>query len=473
MSNTLQIYNTLTGKKEAFVPINGNSVTIYSCGPTVYDLSHLGHARKEITWDVIQRYLRYRGFQVTFVRNITDVDDKIIKRAHERGVRPEQVAREYTFEFWRDMHSLNVSQPDFEPRCTEYIHPMIQFIEELIAKELAYQSGSDVYFDVHKFKEYGKLSKQNVDQLIVGSREQARSQEELAERKRSPVDFALWKGAPEGELSWSSPWGFGRPGWHLECSTMIRHVLGETIDIHGGGEDLVFPHHENEIAQSESLLGKPLARFWMHNAFLQVNSEKMSKSLGNFSTIQDLLKSFSADCIRLLILQTHYRSPIDFTHDSLIAANKGVQRLVRAVTFAGGASANGDRDTAGGAPFEIVNKVQAEFAEAMDNDFNTAIAITTLFTLADRVFSSKDEKEKVACAMALRKYSDVLGLKLVDNRQELDAPTVGKVMDLVLDLRKSAREKKDYATSDLIRSKLTECGISVMDTAEGAAWERS
>ncbi|HEY9716473.1 MAG TPA: cysteine--tRNA ligase, partial [Trichormus sp.] len=289
MNQSLQVYNTLTGKKEPFAPQDGKTVRIYACGPTVYDLSHLGHARMAITWDVIQRYLRFIGYNVIFVRNITDVDDKIIKRASELGMRPEQVARKFTFEFWRDMHSLNVAQPDFEPRATEYILHMIRFIEELIAGGFAYESGGDVYFNVSSFDEYGKLSKQNVDQLIVGSREQARSQSELAELKKSPVDFALWKRAPEGELGWQSPWGQGRPGWHTECSTMIRNVLGETIDIHGGGEDLVFPHHENEIAQSESLNKKPLARFWLHNSFVQVNAEKMSKSLGNFSTIQDLL----------------------------------------------------------------------------------------------------------------------------------------------------------------------------------------
>ena len=333
MTTSLQVFNTMSGKKEVFEPLDGKTVRIYSCGPTVYALSHLGHARKEITWDVIQRYLRFIGFNVIFVRNITDVDDKIIKRAKELNMRPEQVARQFTFEFWRDMNELNVALPDFEPRATEFIGHMIKFIEELIEKGHAYASGGDVYFSVDSSKEYGKLSKQPLDQLVVGAREQARSQNDLAEVKRNPVDFALWKSAKTTEPGWDSPWGYGRPGWHTECSTMIRHVLGETIDIHGGGEDLVFPHHENEIAQSEALTGKPLARYWMHNGFIQVNAEKMSKSLGNFETIQDLLENFTADAIRVLMLQTHYRSPIDFSLDSLQAAKMGSQRLARALAL--------------------------------------------------------------------------------------------------------------------------------------------
>jgi cysteinyl-tRNA synthetase len=466
MNQSLQVFNTLTGKKEPFAPQDGKTVRIYACGPTVYDRSHLGHARMAITWDVLQRYLRFIGYNVIFVRNITDVDDKIIKRASELGMRPEQVARKYTFEFWRDMYSLNVAQPDFEPRATEYILHMIRFIEELIAGGFAYESGGDVYFNVSSFAEYGKLSKQNVDQLIVGSREQARSQSELAELKKSPVDFALWKRAPEGELGWQSPWGQGRPGWHTECSTMIRNVLGETIDIHGGGEDLVFPHHENEIAQSESLNKKPLARFWLHNSFVQVNAEKMSKSLGNFSTIQDLLAAFPADAIRLLILQTHYRNPIDFTPESLQAAKTASQRLVRAATQ--DAPETNGSDTR----FESIEQFEAEFSEAMNNDFNTAIALSALFTLSDRVFQTDEPAEKAACILALRKYADVLGLTLEDTRKVLDNGTAQKIVNIMLELRKEARAKKDYSTSDLIRKELTGLGINVMDTTGGSTWER-
>jgi len=467
MTTSLQVFNTLTGKKEPFTPIDGKTVRIYACGPTVYDRSHLGHARMAITWDVIQRYLRFIGYNVIFVRNITDVDDKIIKRAGELGMRPEQVAREYTFEFWRDMHSLNVAQPDFEPRATEYIAQMISFIEELVSGGFAYESGGDVYFSVSSFSEYGKLSKQNVEQLIVGSRDQARSQSELAELKRNPVDFALWKRAQPGDLGWKGPWGYGRPGWHTECCAMIRNVLGDTIDIHGGGEDLVFPHHENEIAQSESLNKKPLARFWLHNSFVQVNAEKMSKSLGNFSTIQDLLETFPPDAIRLLILQTHYRNPIDFTPESLQAAKTASQRLVRAA-----AQDHGESNGAG-AQYESIEKFESEFVDAMNNDFNTAVALSALFNLSDRINQTDDNSEKITCIQALRKYAGVLGLTLEDTRKVLDTNTAGRIVDIMLELRQSAREKKDYSTSDLIRKQLTSLGINVMDTTTGAStWER-
>ena len=466
MTTSLQVFNTMSGKKEAFVPLDGKTVRIYSCGPTVYDLSHLGHARKEITWDVIQRYLRFIGFDVIFVRNITDVDDKIIKRAKELNTRPEQIARKFTFEFWRDMSELNVALPDFEPRATEFIGHMIKFIEELIEKGNAYAAGGDVYFSVASSKEYGKLSKQHLDQLMVGAREQARSQNDLAEVKRSPVDFALWKGAKTTEPGWDSPWGYGRPGWHTECSAMIRQVLGETIDIHGGGEDLVFPHHENEIAQSEALTGKPLARYWMHNGFIQVNAEKMSKSLGNFETIQDLLENFTADAIRVLMLQTHYRSPIDFSLDSLQAAKMGVQRLARAVTQ-DAVDANGS-----GKPCELVLTVEKEFADAMNNDFNTAVALSSLYALADKITSTTDAAEKHACVATLRKLADVLGLRLQDNRKALAPSTANQVIDMLLEVRQNARANKDFSTSDLIRKKLTNLGINVMDTAGGGtSWE--
>jgi cysteinyl-tRNA synthetase len=334
----MQIYNSLTRRKEEFKPLKDNKVTIYACGPTVYDYSHIGHARVCILWDVIQRYLRFRGFDVTFVRNVTDIEDKIINRAKELGVRPDQVARKYLFEFWRDMDALNVQPPDVEPRATEYVGRMIDFIEGLIEREHAYVSQGDVYFDVRSLPTYGQLTKQSLDDMLVGSREQVLSQSELEERKRNPADFALWKGASEGESGWTSPWGFGRPGWHLECSTMIKNVLGETIDLHGGGEDLLFPHHENEIAQSEGLHGKPLARFFIHNSFVQVDSEKMAKSLGNFKTIREILEDYSSDDVRMFLLQTHYRNPIDFSADGLNAARTATQRLIRVASEAASGS---------------------------------------------------------------------------------------------------------------------------------------
>ncbi len=500
MSNII-VFNTLTGQKEPFVPISGNKVKMYACGPTVYDMSHLGHARMAIVWDVVQRYLRYSGYDLTYVRNITDVDDKIIKRARAYGTTPEQVAREFTYAFWRDMHELNVEPPDVEPRCTEFIPLMIEFIQGLLEKGSAYVAGQDVYFDVASFKDYGKLGKKDLDELISGAREQVRSQEDLAERKKNPVDFALWKSTPEDGSGWTSPWGYGRPGWHLECSTMTKHVLGPTIDIHAGGEDLVFPHHENEIAQSESLHDLPMAKYWLHNSFVQVTvikdnerlSEKMAKSLGNFSTVQGLLQQFSADTIRLFILQTHYRHPIDFSIESLSGTRTAMARLLRAAAVAG-ESLNGNNDgkpDSGSGQFarqlkeregyaglresaddDFTKQFVQDFEEAMNNDFNTARASSLLFTLADKIFQEADESRRNACARVLVNYGRLLGLTFQDTRRFIDTTTGEKVLDLVLELRGAARNRKDYQTADLIRKQLGDLGISVMDTAGGASWEK-
>lgn len=466
----LKVFNTLSGQKEEFQPINPPQVKMYACGPTVYDLSHLGHARMAITFDVIQRYLRFSGFKVTFVRNITDVDDKIINRARERGMLPEQLARQFTYTFWHDMHALNVQSPDIEPRCTEFIQQMIEFIKELIEKKHAYQSGGDVYFDVASFKEYGKLKKQSLDDLLSGAREQVRSQVELKDLKRNPVDFALWKSVADQEYAWDSPWGRGRPGWHLECSAMIKHVLGETIDLHGGGEDLVFPHHENEIAQSEALHNKPFVKYWLHNSFVQVQDEKMSKSLGNFQTIGDVLKTYSPDTVRMFVLQTHYRSPIEFSTDNMNAARTAMSRIIRAARVA---------DEADDITFEEIRKNNAElskfhqeFVDAMDNDFNTPIAVSVLFALADKVFTTKDADASKLFATALRHYAKVIGFTLADTSKTVASETAQGVLELVLKLRDDARNRKDFATSDLIRDSLQDMGIKVMDVKGGSAdWE--
>ncbi|MBI4532484.1 MAG: cysteine--tRNA ligase [Candidatus Melainabacteria bacterium] len=472
----LRVFNTLTARKEDFVPQTGNAVRIYACGPTVYDLIHIGNARMVIVWDVIQRYLRFSSYDVTFVRNITDIDDKIINRAKELNWRPEQVAREYTYTFWKDMHRLNVAQPDFEPRATEFIHPMISFVSNLIDIGHAYVAGGDVYFEVSTFKEYGKLKKQKLDELVTSTREQVRSQEELAELKRSPLDFALWKRANPNEPGWDSPWGRGRPGWHLECSTMIKHVLGETIDIHGGGEDLTFPHHENEIAQSESLHNKPLARYWLHNGFVQIDAEKMSKSLGNFRTVDDILQTYSPDTVRLFFLQTHYRSPVDFSSDGLAATMAGLQRLIRATQavsqheadYLAGQHAIDDSDFTKA----VMRDFRSQFTQAMDNDFNTAAAVALLFTLADKVFQETEAEQRLSYIYALKTFSGVLGLTLEDTSHQLDNKTAEGVLNLVLSIRQTARDKKDYSTSDLIRDQLATLGIKIMDTTSGGhAWE--
>ncbi len=478
----LKLFNTLSGKKERFVARASGKISMYACGPTVYDACHLGHARMAIVWDVIHRYLRYSGYDVTFVRNITDVDDKIINRARELEITPEQVAREYTFQFWKDMHLLNVAAPDLEPRATEFIEQMIQYIGRLIDKSHAYVSGSDVYFDVSSFPGYGKLKKQKLEDLMAGAREQVLSQEELAARKRNQLDFALWKACGADQTGWQSPWGRGRPGWHTECCSMIKHTLGDTIDIHGGGEDLIFPHHDNEIAQAESLTGKPLATYWLHNSFVQVDSEKMSKSLGNFYTIDDILSSYSPDTVRLFILQTHYRSPIEFTRESLDATRAGLLRLTRAVkkvTAVSSDSASAQR--AAQKPLgsnseqtrQVMEEYQSQFSEAMDNDFNTPSAVALLFHLADRIFQEPDRDRSMSYLFALETFAGVLGLTLADTSQQLDSQRISRIMDLVLTLRQESRERKDFTTADLIRNRLSELGIRVMDTAAGADWERA
>jgi cysteinyl-tRNA synthetase len=489
----LKIFNTLSGKKEEFQPLSPGRVLMYACGPTVYDVSHLGHARMALTFDMIQRYLRFSNYDVTFVRNITDIDDKIINRARELGILPEQLSRRFTYTFWRDMDALNALPPDREPRATEYIRQMIDFAAELVKKGCAYESKGDVYFDVASIKDYGKLKKQSLEDLMLGAREQVRSQEELKELKKNPVDFALWKSANASDTGWQSPWGWGRPGWHLECSCMIKSVLGETIDIHGGGEDLIFPHHTNETAQSESLHGMPLARYWIHNSFVQVESEKMSKSLGNFQTIQSVLSNYSADTIRLFVLQTHYRSPIEFTTDSMEAARAGTLRLLRAAGQADPDVAhlkmqaeNGEfsrylrsdnpclqelkNDPESGA---AIARLHADFSEAMDNDFNTPQAISALFQMADLVFATKEAALAARYAAALKAYAAVLGFRLTDTRKQIDSSTGAALLDVLLTLRDSARANKDYKQSDLIRDALAELKIKVMDIkGESVQWEK-
>jgi cysteinyl-tRNA synthetase len=466
----IQVFNTLTGKKEDFVPVSGKTVKIYACGPTVYDSSHLGHARKEIVWDTVQRYLRFVGYDVVYVRNITDVDDKIINRARERGIGPDKLAREYTFAFWEDMHALNVQAPDFEPRATEFIAQMISFVEGLIKAGHAYQAGGDVYFDVGSFNDYGKLGKKNLDELMVGAREQVVAQEELQKLKKNAVDFALWKSADKDELGWQSPWGYGRPGWHLECSTMVKHILGETIDIHSGGEDLVFPHHENEIAQSEALHKHPLARYWLHNGFIQVSQEKMAKSLGNFKTIKDLLREYEPDSIRLFVLQTHYRNPIDFSPESLAAVKSGLQRLVRAAHLNDGLELKG---AAGKDILAAAEKFKAEFRQAMNNDFNTAIAISHLYQIADQISALKDKESAARQVLidVLLEHAAVLGLTLLDNRKNLKDEQKEKLVGILLEMRQKAKADKDFERADAIRKQLTDIGIAVMDTPQGATWE--
>lgn len=470
--SALKVYNTLTGKKEDFKPISGNKVSMYACGPTPYDMSHLGHARMFINFDVIQRFLRFSGYDVTYVRNITDIEDKIINRAKQRNVRPEQLAREYTYLFWHDMHLLNVQPPDFEPRCTEFVPQMIEFIQGLIDRKHAYAVGGDVYFDVASFKRYGQLKKQSLEDMMVGARDdQVKSQGELSERKRAPADFALWKGAAKDEPGWESPWGRGRPGWHLECSVMNKHVLGETIDIHGGGIDLIFPHHENELAQSEAMHEKPLAHYWLHNNFVQIDKEKMAKSLGNFRTIADVLADYSPDAVRMFVLQTHYRSPIDFTADNMNAAASAMSRLIRALRSHPDTN-HGDIKTAAQKDEEL-KPFYDDFVNAMNDDFNTPQAVSVLFALADKVFASDNPPSTQNYAALLRHLAGILGFTLEDTTKSVDSRTAQSLLDFVLQLRQSARKRKDFQTSDEIRDGLQQLGFKIMDSKEGTSWERA
>jgi len=335
----LRIYNTLSGKKEAFKPLREKKVGMYACGVTVYDLCHIGHARSTVVFDVIFRYLRFLGYEVTYVRNITDVDDKIIKKANEEEVGCEEIAHRYIREFNSDMEALGLEKPTHEPKATEHIRGMIRMTEGLMGKGYAYQADGDVFFSVEKFKGYGKLSKRNLDQMRAGARV------EIDEKKRNPLDFALWKTSKPGEPSWDSPWGRGRPGWHIECSVMSQAYLGDTIDIHGGGKDLIFPHHENEITQSEGATGKPLAQFWVHNGFVNINREKMSKSLGNILTIKDILKFYHPEIIRLFLLSHHYRSPVDFSDRNLAEAKMGMDRFYSTLKRMGGGGVSFPRGT--------------------------------------------------------------------------------------------------------------------------------
>ncbi len=437
----MQVYNNLTRQLENFVPLNAPEVTIYSCGPTVYDHSHIGHARSAITWDLLYRYLSHRGYAVKWARNITNVDDKIVKRATELGVSPDQLSRQFTYEFWADMTALNVSWPDYEPRATDYICAMIEFIKDLIAKDYAYESKGDVYFRVAKHAHYGQLKGLAIEKLREGI---ARVDEN--ERKEDKLDFALWKSFPKETDAFESPWGRGRPGWHLECSTMIEELFGASknkeaiIDIHTGGDDLVFPHHENECAQSECRSNKPLAKYWMHNGMVMINGAKMSKSENNFFTIKDVLRKYKANTVRYFCLSTHYKKQINFTDEALAAAETGFDKLLKHTS---------------GVESKSVNKeLIKNFEAAMDADLNSPQALALLFE------ASKDSENAHTVSHLLQ----VLGFDTTPHMRSGNGDAaLDAVMNLVLELRADARTKKDFAISDKIRDSLTAARIVVKD----------
>ncbi|MBI3377567.1 MAG: cysteine--tRNA ligase [Nitrospirae bacterium] len=480
----MRIYNTLTAEKEDFVPLTEGSVDMYVCGVTVYDNCHIGHARSAIVFDVIQRYLRYKGFNVRFIRNFTDIDDKIINRAKKEGIPWNEVARKYTEEFYSDMDSLGVARADIEPKATEHIKEMIEIVKGLIDKGYAYERDGSVYFEVNKFTEYGKLSKRDKEDMMAGARV------EVDERKKDPMDFALWKASKEGEPFWESPWGKGRPGWHIECTAMSMKHLAESFDIHGGGADLIFPHHENEIAQSEAFTGKPFVRYWMHNGFITIDKEKMSKSIGNFFTIKEVLDKYDAEAIRFFLLSTHYRSPIEFSDELLKEAEVSIDRyyttLTRIADFISREDSGGKTSPPEKTFEDVVNSFKGKFLTAMDDDFNTALAVGNIFELireANRFLDTKPSgqkaKELVTRAMGLLKEAgSVLNIfrKTPDEWQAAlirtkKIPLAEKDILNRITSREEARQKKDWAAADAIRKELDEKGIILEDKKDGTAWK--
>ncbi len=480
---TLRVYNTLSGTKQEFKPLVPGKVSMYVCGVTVYDHCHIGHARANVVFDMIYRYLRHAGYDVTYVRNYTDVDDKIINRANQEGVPYNVISERFIAEFDRDMAALGLDLPSHQPKATEHIAEMIDVISRLVDKGYAYAADGDVYFCVEKFDPYLKLSKRNLDEMQAGARI------EVGEKKRHPMDFALWKGSKPGEPFWESPWGQGRPGWHIECSAMSMKYLGETFDIHGGGKDLVFPHHENEIAQSEAANGKPFANYWVHNGFVNINSEKMSKSLGNFFTIKEVLDKYDAEVLRFFLLSAHYRSPIDFSDQNLREAEAGLERIYAALAGIDEAAAKAVEKVEGEADEELAGKtatIAERFREAMDDDFNTAQALGFVFDLvrsANRVLAEGKGGNRVLLAEAgsrIREVGAVLGIftskphefaERLKNRKAAELPIVAEEIERLIAERLAARAARDFRRADEIRDNLAAQGIVLLDSPQGTTWK--
>jgi cysteinyl-tRNA synthetase len=470
----LRIYNTLTRKKEEFVPLVPGQVGIYVCGVTVYDLSHVGHARSALAFDMIRRYLTFRGYRVKFVRNFTDVDDKIIQRAQREGVTAQEISERYVAAEREDMAALGVLAPDVYSKATDHIPQMIALIERLIAKGLAYPVDGDVYFEVRRFPAYGRLSGKNLDDLLVGARV------EVDERKRDPRDFALWKGAKPGEPAWPSPWGPGRPGWHIECSAMAMQYLGETLDLHGGGEDLIFPHHECEIAQAEGATGKPFVRLWMHNGLLNLGTEKMSKSLGNTLSIRELVKRHDPDAMRLYLLGAHYRHPLDFAEERITEAARALARLRSLKDEADRLAARGTPAPGpDGGLFEEVAAHRARFEAAMDDDFNAPQALGVLFDLARVLQGAREQVAQGALGAGafllgvgeLVVLARVLGLLEGARREVTVDPQLKARIESLVYLRQEARRQRDFREADRLRDELSRLGVIIEDTRDGTTWK--
>lgn len=465
----MKIYNTLTNREEEFVSLEPNKVKMYVCGPTVYNFMHIGNARPIIVFDTVRRYLEYKGYEVNYVTNFTDVDDKIIKRANEEGVETTEISERYIKEALVDMEGLNVKPATHNPKATEEISGMVDMIETLIKKGNAYPKNGSVYFRTRSFPGYGKLSNKKIDDLEAGARVN------VNDEKEDPLDFVLWKPKKEGEPSWCSPWCDGRPGWHIECSVMSKKYLGEEIDIHAGGEDLIFPHHENEIAQSEAANGKSFARYWMHNGFLRIDNEKMSKSLGNFVTIRDVGKKYDLNILRFFMLTAHYRGPINFSEELMEAAKAGLLRITTAVENMNFLLEKVEEKELSEAEKEVLRKAEAfrgDFEAAMDSDFNTADAITAIYglvKLANTEFSAESAKEAISAVKGLvLELSSVLGVKVEQEKEILE-----EEIEALITERQEARKAKDFKRADEIRNQLLEQGIVLEDTREGVKWKRA
>ncbi|MBQ0018667.1 MAG: cysteine--tRNA ligase [Clostridiales bacterium] len=459
----MKVYNTLTNRKEEFVPIEEGKVKMYVCGPTVYNFFHIGNARPFVVFDTLRRYFKYRGYEVKFVQNFTDVDDKIINRAKEEGITAPEVSEKYIEEYFKDAGALNVIKADVHPKVSEHIPEIIAFVQTLIDKGYAYEADGDVYYSTRKFKEYGKLSGQNVDDLGSGARIA------IGEVKKDPLDFALWKARKEeSEIAWESPWGMGRPGWHIECSTMAKKHLGETIDIHGGGQDLQFPHHENEIAQSEACNGVPFSHYWMHNGYITIDGEKMSKSKGNFFTVRDIRDHYTGDVIRFFLLSGHYRSPINFSDELMESAKVGYDRIATCKDTLSFLAKNGSDEKMADEDKLIADfdGFRQKFIEVMDDDMNTADAISTIFDLVSAInVAVKDGASKTYAEAALKmiaELTDVLGIFQIEEED-----MIGDELQALIDERQAARKEKNWARADEIRDQLAAMGITLKDTPQG------
>ena len=467
----MKVYNTLTRKKEEFVPLVPGKVSMYVCGPTVYNFIHIGNARPMIVFDTARRYMEHKGYEVNYVSNFTDVDDKIIAKANEEGVSAQEISERYIAECKKDMADMNVKPASTHPLATQEIGGMIEMISDLVEKGYAYEVNGTVYFRTRKFKEYGKLSHKNLDDLRSGNRSLLVTGED---QKEDPLDFVLWKPKKEGEPSWPSPWSDGRPGWHIECSVMAKKYLGPEIDIHAGGEDLIFPHHENEIAQSECCNGVPFARYWLHNGFLNIDNRKMSKSLGNFFTVREIGEKYDLQVLRMFMLSAHYRSPLNFSAELMEASKNSLERIINAVSNLNHllGNASGELTEEEAVLTKELDGFEAKFDEAMDDDFNTADALAAIFELVKFANTNVSETSSAEFAGALLdtmvKLCDVLGLKVEQKEEILDK----EIEDLIAE-RQEARKAKNFARADEIRDELLARGIILKDTREGVKWKRA